>query len=183
MAGNNIVFNFVKGNIGTHGLVAYYSSEYYLKYERVYKVDLSALERVNFPELAKHTDPGFGDLVSTDWRCYIYFANLELCFAGAHRILISIEARANMKLWKSTSVDTPKITEIGALNISNPVEIYDHLSGGTIISEEYNEKSNTLRYQLSLNSAEQHYLIGTGIIIGIRDEKLTDIYLQNLIIK
>lgn len=142
--------------------------------------DLSLEVRLSYNvrpmSFAKQID---GWLGIRDKRILLIFGSLTITFSGENLLLESIDSYTNNKKWLVDEVASPVTTDMAALTITTSSDD-DRFSFDLDPVYVFDETKGLLLIKLSENKGTRFHRLTNNLIIGMTEEKLVSLFIENI---
>ena len=122
-----------------------------------------------------------GRLGIRDKRILLIFGSLTLTFGGDNLLLESIDSYTNNKNWLFDEVTSPVTTDMAALTITTSSDD-DRFSFDLDPVYVFDETKRLLLIKLSENNGTRFHRLTNDLIIGMTEEKLVSLFIENIVI-
>jgi len=134
----------------------------------------------------KKTDTKLGSIINknlgiVEEQFILSYNQLSLCF-GEDGLLKSIDAYSNFDRWINSSISLPKYKEYSYLSIKVLKKNDDRINIDIDPVFAFDIDKKILKIQTSKETDSNYYKICDKITVGLNQEKITSIYIEELVI-
>mgnify|MGYP001771094166 CR=1 FL=1 len=145
----------------------------------VYEVSEPLSDSSGAPVLAKMIDQQFG--LNKPTELLLIADTLTLTFSGADKHLSSIDAYTNKQRWSTSSLrNVPESNDQGALLAEPDSFEGDRCSLGLTPMYEVASNREWVRVILNNEISDSYYEVASGLIVGLKSQAITEIFLLDV---